>query len=215
MSAAQPQAYFESRLTHDPRREMLWRALYAFHFSRLISAEDCVLDLGAGYGHFINQVVSRQRIAVDHWGGFIGYLQPGIEGRVGDVADLSFLAPSSVNFVFASNLFEHITQNKFASILHQLKTALVKDGTLNILQPNYFYAFREYFDDYTHYSVYSHVSICDFLNANGYDVIECRPRFLPLTVKSRFPVSPFLIRLYLALPFKPLGKQMFIRAQPR
>jgi hypothetical protein len=152
---------------------------------------------------------------VDQWEEFTGYLQPGIEGWVGDVADLSFLAPYSVNFVFASNLFEHITQNKFASILSQLKTALAKDGTLNILQPNYFYAYREYFDDYTHCSVYSHVSICDFLNANGYDVIECRPRFLPLTVKSRLPVSPFLIQLYLALPWKPMGKQMFIRARPR
>jgi hypothetical protein len=213
--SAQAQAYFESRLPPDARRETLWRTLYAYHFSRLISAEDCVLELGAGYGHFINQVVSRKRIAVDEWGGFTGYLEPGVEGRVGDVADLSFLAPSSVNFVFASNLFEHITQNKFESILRQLKTALVRGGTLNILQPNYFYAYREYFDDYTHCSVYSHVSICDFLNANGYDVIECQPRFLPLTVKSRLPVSPLLIRLYLALPWKPRGKQMFIRAQPR
>jgi SAM-dependent methyltransferase len=213
--SAQPQAYFESRLPHDPRRETLWRALWAYHFSHLISAEDCVLELGAGYGHFINQIASRTRIAVDQWEGFIGYLQPGVEGWVRDVADLSFLAPSSVNFAFASNLFEHITQNKFASILRQLKTALAKDGTLNILQPNYFYAYREYFDDYTHCSVYSHVSICDFLSANGYDVIECRPRFLPLTVKSRLPVSPFLIHLYLALPWKPMGKQMFIRARPR
>ena len=213
--SAQSQAYFESRLTHDARREKLWRALYTYHFSHLISAKDCVLELGAGYGHFINQVVSRKRIAVDQWEGFTGYLQPGIEGRVGDVADLSFLAPSSVDFVFASNLFEHISQNKFASILRALKTVLVKGGTLNILQPNYFYAYRAYFDDYTHCSVYSHVSICDFLSANGYDVLDCRPRFLPLTVKSRFPVSPFLIRLYLAFPWKPMGKQMFIRARPR
>ena len=156
-----------------------------------------------------------QKDRSDQWGGFTGYLRAGIEGRVGDVADLSFLAPSSVNFAFASNLFEHITQNEFASILRQLKTALAKDGTLNILQPNYFYAYREYFDDYTHVTVYSHTSICDFLNANGYDVLDCQPRFLPLTVKSRLPVSPLLIRLYLALPWKPMGKQMFIRARPR
>jgi hypothetical protein len=45
-------------------------------------------------------------------------------------------------------------------------------------------------------------------------VIDCRPRFLPLTVKSGLPVSPLLLRVYLALPFKPLGKQMLIRAVP-
>ena len=41
------------------------------------------------------------------------------------------------------------------------------------------------------------------------------PRFLPLTVKSRLPVSPLLIRAYLASPFKPWGKQMLVRAKPR
>ena len=28
---------------------------------------------------------------------------------------------------------------------------------------------------------------CDFLAANGFEPIEVRPRFLPLTVKSRLP----------------------------
>jgi len=92
-------------------------------------------------------------------------------------------------------------------VLAQLKRALSNSGTLNILQPNYYYAYREYFDDYTHRAVYTHTSIC-------YEVTECRPRFLPLTVKSRLPVSPLLIPLYLALPWKPLGKQMFIRVRP-
>jgi hypothetical protein len=82
-------------------------------------------------------------------------------------------------------------------------------------QTNYYYAYREYFDDYTHRSVYTHTSICDFLEAHNYAVIECRPRFLPLTVKSRLPIAPFLIRLYLASPWKAMGKQMLIRARPR
>ena len=206
--------YFQTRFAHDPRRETLWRALYQHHFSRLISPEDCVLELGAGYGHFINQVRAKRRIAVDRWEEFPMHVQPGVECHVSNVADLPFLERRSVDFAFASNLFEHISQEDFAAVLTRLKEVLAERGTLNILQPNYYYAFREYFDDYTHRSVYSHTSICDFLQANGYRVIECRPRFLPLTVKSRLPVSPALIRLYLALPWKPMGKQMFIRACP-
>jgi len=208
------QAYFETRFAHDPRREVLWQTLYRHHFSRLIAPSDSVLELGAGYGHFINNVVAKRRIALDAWDGFVNYLQPGIESHVGSVADLSFLAPASVNFAFASNLFEHISQDDLALVLYQLRTALAQNGTINILQPNYYYAYREYFDDYTHRTVYSHTSLCDFLEAHGYRVIDCRPQFLPLTVKSRLPVSPLLIQLYLALPWKPMGKQMFIRAQP-
>jgi SAM-dependent methyltransferase len=207
--------YFETRFEHDPRREALWRALWQYHFSRLISPEDCVLELGAGYGHFINQVAARRRIAIDQWEEFVRYLQPGVEGHIGNVTDLAFLEPGSVNFVFASNLFEHISQEAFASVLSRLKEVLAPGATLNIVQPNYYYAYREYFDDYTHRSVYTHVSICDFLRANGYEVVDCRPKFLPLTIKSRLPVSPLLIRVYLLSPWKAFGKQMYIRACAR
>jgi hypothetical protein len=75
---------------------------------------DCVPEPGAGYGDFINEVEAKRKIAVDEWDGFTRYLRPEIEGRVRDAADLSFLSPS-VNFVFASNLFEHPTQE---TLLH-------------------------------------------------------------------------------------------------
>jgi hypothetical protein len=100
-------------------------------------------------------------------------------------------------------------------VLEALRAKLSPRGTLNILQPNYRYAYREYFDDYTHVSVYSHVSIADFLSANGYDIIDVQPRFLPLTVKSRLPVWSPLIGLYLNSPVKFAGKQMLVRAKPR
>ncbi|HEY1339219.1 MAG TPA: class I SAM-dependent methyltransferase [Bryobacteraceae bacterium] len=205
--------YFQARFAPDPRRDVLWRALYRYYFSKLISETDCVLDMGAGYGHFINQVRARRRIAVDDWPGTADHLQEGIEFRAVNAANLSFLETGSVNFAFASNLFEHMTQDEFACVLRHLKRILAAGGTLNILQPNFYYSYRRYFDDYTHRTIYTHTSLCDFLEANGYRVVECRPRFLPLTVKSRLPVSPLLIRLYLASPWKPLSGQMLIRAR--
>jgi SAM-dependent methyltransferase len=207
--------YHSSRLPADRRREVLWQVLWRFYFSKLISPRDCVLDLGCGYGSFINTVVAERRIAVDAWPECPSYLAPGVEAVVGSVTELGFLADNSVDFAFASNLFEHITQADLASVLEQLRTKLRPEGTLTIVQPNYRYAFRQYFDDYTHITVYSHVSLADFLTANGYDIVEVRPRFMPLTIKSRIPVSPLLIRAYLASPVKPLGKQMLLRARPR
>ena len=82
------------------------------------------------------------------------------------------------------------------------------------MQPNYRYAYREYFDDYTHVAIYSHISLVDFLLANGYEVNRYSATLLPLTVKSRLPVSSLLIRAYLASPVKPMGKQMLVRAKP-
>ena len=207
--------YHESRLEFDERRNTVWKALWRYSFRHLVPDDACVLDLGCGYGEFINNVVARHRIGLDMWEGMPAHLAAGVEPIVGSVTDLSGIADGSVDFAFASNLFEHVTQADFAAVLAALAAKLSARGTLTILQPNYRFAYREYFDDYTHVSVYSHISIADFLTANGYEMIEVRPRFLPLTVKSRLPVSPLLIALYLNSPFKPMGKQMLIRARPR
>jgi len=208
-------SYHDSRLTQDARRDTVWKALWRYVFRHRIAANDCVLDLGCGYGEFINNVTARRRIGLDMWPGIRKHLGPGVEGIVGSVTDLGGIDDASIDFAFASNLFEHVSQADFAKVLASLKTKLSAKGTLTVLQPNYRYAYREYFDDYTHVSIYSHVSLADFLVANGYEVLEVRPRFLPLTVKSRLPVSPFLIGLYLASPFKPMGKQMLLVARPR
>jgi ubiquinone/menaquinone biosynthesis C-methylase UbiE len=192
----------------------LWQTLVRHYFQAQIPNESCVLELGAGYGNFINNVRARRRIAQDQWQEFPNYLDAGVESHVGPVDELSFLDDHSVDFVFASNLFEHVSQAQFAAVLEQLRRKLKPTGTITLLQPNYRYAFRDYFDDYTHITVYSHLSLCDFLQANSYEVVNCKPRFLPLTLKSRLKVSPALIRLYLMSPLKPLGKQMLIRARP-
>jgi SAM-dependent methyltransferase len=191
---------------------VLWRVLCNRVFQPLIAPDHCVLELGAGYAHFINNIRCAKRIAVDQWDGLVQRVQSGVIARVQSVTDLSFLEPCSIDFAFASNLFEHLTQDEFALVLGQLVTKLKPGGTLNILQPNYRFAYREYFDDYKHLAVYSDRSLCGFLASQGFRVIDCRPRFLPLTVKSRLPVSPILIRLYLALPLKAGGKQMLVRA---
>jgi len=207
--------YHASRLTPDSRRDVLWETLWRYRFRAMVDPNDCVLDLGAGYGNFINAVTARRRIAVDAWDGFPAHLAPGIEHRVGSVADLDFLDDGAVDFAFASNLFEHLTKDDFAAVLAALRRKLSEKGTLTIVQPNYRYAYREYFDDFDHKSIYSHVSMADFLTANGYEVFRVEPRFMPLSIKGRLPVNALLIRAWLASPWKPIGKQMLVRARPR
>lgn len=208
-------SYHNSRLPFDRKRRLVWTSLWRYYFRHIVPPDGCVLDLGCGYGDFINCVEARRRIALDVWDDFPAYLDEGIEPLITAITDLSGVENDSVDFALASNVFEHISQGDLATTLEALGRKLTDRGTLNILQPNYRYAYREYFDDYTHVSIYSHESLADFLRAHGWEVLEVRPRFLPLTVKSRFPVSPALIRLYLASPLKPLGKQMLLRARPR
>lgn len=199
----------------DRRRDILWQALWDYHFRHRIAPDACVLDLGSGYGSFINHVEARRRIALDQWPGFTAHLALGVEAIVGPATDLSGIAAGSVDFAFASNLFEHLSQQELASVLGQLCRLLAPGGKLCLLQPNWRYAYRHYFDDYTHVTVWSHDGMVDFLTANGWEVSEVRPRFLPLTLKSSLPVSSLLIRAYLLFPWKIMGGQMMITAQPK
>jgi len=208
------EGYHDTRLAHDPKRDAVWKALWRYYFRHRVRPSDTVLDLGCGYGDFINNVAAKRRIALDLWPGFEQHLAAGVEPIVASVSNLSAIGDGSVDYAFASNLFEHVTQDEFAATLADLRKKLSSDGTLTILQPNYRYAYREYFDDYTHVSIYSHISLCDFLAANGFQPVEVKPRFLPLTVKSRLPTWGPLIGLYLNFPIKPLGKQMLVRARP-
>lgn len=205
-------SYHETRLRYDPRRDVVWQALCRYYFQALVRPDACVLDLGAGHGHFINHIRCARRIAIDRWEDMPRHLAPGVTAHVGDVTDLGVVPDRSVDFALASNLLEHLTPGDGVRVLAELRRTLAPGGSIALLQPNYRYAYREYFDDYTHQTVYTDRSLVDFLEANGFRVVECRPRFLPLTVTSRLPVSPALVRLYLWLPWKPLGKQMLVRA---
>ena len=202
------------RWKFDKSRARVWATLWQAYFKKLIAPNACVLDLGCGQGDFINNVEARRRIAVDAWPDFPNYVRSGVETHVGSVTDLGFLDEASVDFAFASNLFEHITQTEFAGVLNQLRRKLSKDGVLTILQPNYRYAYAEYFDDFSHIAVYSHLSLMDFLTANGFEILDVRPRFLPLSLRSALPTWPILIRAYLRSPWHPMGKQMLVRARP-
>jgi cyclopropane fatty-acyl-phospholipid synthase-like methyltransferase len=204
--------YFRTRFTLDSRRQVLWAALYRHYFSRYIRPEFTVLELGAGYGYFINNVNATRRIAVDHWAGMTDFLDKGVEPHIGPIQNLDFLEDRSVDYTFASNVFEHLSKDDLTSTLNGLRAKLKSGGTLTIVGPNYRFCYDEYFDDYTHVSVFSDRSLADFVEAHGFKVVDTVPRFMPLTIKSRLRVSESLIRLYLLSPIKPLGKQMLLRA---
>ena len=206
--------YHGTRFRENRKRDVVWQVLWERYFSALVRPDSWVLDLGAGYGHFINRVRCARRFAVDRWEGMPPRLESGVEGVVGPVSDLDFLPDLSLDLVLASNLFEHLERSELLATLAAVRRKLRPTGSLVALQPNYRYAYREYFDDYTHVSVFSDRSLADLLAAQGFEVVERHPRFLPLSVESRLPVSRALVRLYLASPLKPLGKQMLLRARP-
>jgi ubiquinone/menaquinone biosynthesis C-methylase UbiE len=201
--------YFTTRFSYDDRRENVWKRV-AHYLKRYIPANATVLDLGAGYCSFINNVEAKEKHALDIFTDLKKYAAQGVQCHVQSSTHMPSLKTSHFDIVFASNFFEHLSHEDAQKTLSEIKRILKKNGRLIIIQPNFKYSYREYYDDYTHVATYTEVSLCDFLSSEGFTVMECIPRFLPFSVKSRFSFLYFLIPLYLRLPYRPLAKQMLV-----
>ena len=108
---------------------------------------------------------------------------------------------------------EHLTQDEVGAVVDEARRVLVPGGRLVLVQPNFRLCAKNYFDDYTHVSMWSDVGLTGYVQSRGWEVEEVRARFLPLTVKSRLPVSRVLIRAYLSSPIKPMAGQMLVIAR--
>lgn len=223
------EAYHAVHLPEHPARAVVWRVV-AEHLSRWMPADANVLEIGAGYCHWINAIRgARRRVAMDVWPELPRHAAPGVEAVVGDVTkDLRRLGgqeagatgasgpPGAPAFdvVLASNLLEHFEPAVSSSIVADVAAVLRTGGRFIIVQPNFRYAYREYFDDYTHRSIFTDVSLQNLLRSHGFEIDFCAPKFLPYSMReARVPISPMLIKLYLNSPIKPRAGQMLIVAR--
>jgi SAM-dependent methyltransferase len=206
-------AYFRARFTEDPRRADLWRHLTAY-LARFVPKDAAVLELGAGYCYFINQIPAARRVAVDVGPQVRSAAAAGVEVREGDALTyLGAAPPAEFDFILASNFLEHLEWPELNALLPLLLRVLRPGGRLALIQPNFRLAPGRYFDDYTHRTVFSDVSLRDWLTSGGFRILVETPRFLPLTVKSRLGSLSFLVPLYLRMPWRPLAGQMFVLAE--
>ena len=202
--------YYETRYTFDIGRNKVWKAIAEYLQQYVRNDADCVLDLGAGYCDFINNIKARERIAVDMNPDASQFCHKDVKFLCASVDDLSLLRENSVDVLFASNLLEHLEELEIAYAVKEFNRILKQGARLILMQPNYRYAFKEYFDDYTHKKIFTHISLRDFFQANGFETIKVHPKFLPFSLKSRLPKSYILTKLYINSFYKPMAKQMLL-----
>ncbi len=196
------------------RRNLVWKALCAGYFQRLVPEDSTVLEIGVGCCEFINNIRCRRKIAFDANVDIRGYAGPGVEVIIGHSTSLTTVPDQSVDVVFLSNFFEHLSKGEILETIGEIRRVLRPGGRLLVLQPNYRYCFRDFWMFFDHVTPLDDRSVCEALEVSGFSVISCHPRFLPYTMASSYPLFPFLIRIYLKFP--PLwwlfGQQAFIVA---
>jgi SAM-dependent methyltransferase len=212
---AQPMtSYHAAHLVQDPRRATVWRAV-AQHLSAHVAPDAHVLELGAGYCDWINNVRASRRVAVDVWPELPSHTATGVEPVVLDISNgLQTLGHASFDVVLASNLLEHFAPDAAADVVSHVAKLLRPGGRFILIQPNFRYAWRRYFDDYTHRSIFTDISLPALLRARGFSIIDVKPKFVPYSMQgARIPIASWLVKAYLMSPFKPAAGQMLVIAQ--
>jgi SAM-dependent methyltransferase len=206
--------YHDVHLPEDPARAVVWRVI-AQYLQRWVPPDARVLEIGAGYCCWINAVQAKRKVAVDAWPAVARHASQSVEAVVLDaLTGLSRFADESFDLVLASNVIEHFEPDAAATLVSEIVRLLRPGGRLIAIQPNFRYAYRQYFDDYTHRSTFTHVSLANLFRSKGLRMLRVEPRFLPYSMRGRrLPVTPWLVRAYLRSPVRPLAGQMLIVAQ--
>ncbi len=209
---------YERRFSEQERNEKieLWRIFISVFLSRHIYPQDSVLDIGGGYGEFINNINAKEKYLVDINPACKDYADSGVK-----VINEDLLSPGThldslprLDCIFISNFFEHLnTREEIIRILEFSYFKLRTDGRLIIIQPNFKYSYKEYFDFIDHRIPLTHISLKEALELVGFKVDVSYAKFLPFSVKGNFH-SPLLLNIYLRLPllWRIFGKQMFVKA---
>jgi SAM-dependent methyltransferase len=210
---------YENRFPSSERAERarLWETICRSFFDRYVPPGGTVLDVGAGYCDFINNVRAARRLVVDLNPDTVAAAAPGVEVHTLPLERLGeAIAPDSVDLAFASNVFEHLrSPDILLDILAALRVALRPGGRLIVMQPTVRALGGAFWDFVDHTLPLSDRGMAEALEISDYEIVERRARFLPYTTKSHLPRWSFLVRLYLAM--RPaqwlMGKQMLLVAR--
>ncbi len=203
---------FEKSLDY---RRQVWSILVPAFFQKWVEASDTVLDLGCGYGEFINAVRARERLAMDLNPDTASYLDPSTKFLAQDCSQRWQVDSGSLNVVFSSNFFEHLpAKQKLEATFAEAHRCLAAGGKLIAMGPNIRYLPGKYWDFWDHHLALTDLSLAEGLVSAGFEISHRIARFLPYTMVNQPIYPPGLLKLYLRLPilWRLFGRQFLIIA---
>jgi SAM-dependent methyltransferase len=197
-------------------RTDVWAVLTRQFFARWIPANSVVLDLGCGWGEFINQVAAQRKYGMDLNPASAGKLAKGVTLLAQDCSTTWNLGEEELDVVFTSNFFEHLpTKESLGRTLSEAFRCLKPNGRLICLGPNIKYLPGSYWDFWDHYLPLTGLSLKEGLELAGFRVEYLAEKFLPYSMSQGFTPPLIFLRCYLKVPllWRIFGKQFCIVAR--
>lgn len=179
-------------------RRRVWSILCEEIFQAYVPEHAAVLDLGCGYGEFINQIRARERHGMDLNPAVRRHLADGVIFHEQDCSASWSVAPASLDVVFSSNFLEHLPDKAcLLRTLGEVSRSLKPGGRFIAMGPNVRFLGGSYWDFLDHHVVLSDRSLAEALELSGFRIEKMHPQFLPYTLVNARPVPNILVRMYL------------------
>ena len=201
---------------HEYYRNQVWKILVKQFFSKWIRSTDHILDLGCGYGEFINNTKCEVRHAMDLNPKTRSLMDKEIIFHEQDCSKPWKIESNSLDLVFTSNFFEHLpNKESLDCTVGEIKKALKPEGRLIAMGPNISVLKGEYWDFWDHHVALSDQSLCELLQIHNFTIERSESKFLPYNMVRVKEHPLFLVSLYLKFPFlwNIFGKQFLIIAK--
>jgi len=197
-------------------RNKVWKILTKGFFQALIPKEASLLDLGVGYGEFINNIEANEKFAMDLNPRAKNFLNKDVVFINQNCAEKWPVAENSLDAIFSSNFFEHLeSKGQVQLVIEQAYRGLKPNGMLVLVGPNIKHTKGRYWDVWGHHVPMTEKSVSELLKIYNFKIVKCIPKFLPYAMGSTRPLPLFFLPWYLKAPFlwKILGKQFLIVAK--
>jgi SAM-dependent methyltransferase len=197
-------------------RKKIWHILTRSFFQRHIAPTTRILDVGCGYGEFINQIEARQKFAIDLNPGATAHLGPEVQFFLQDCSAAWPLPDAALDTVFSSNFFEHLPdKTTLSQTLKEAYRCLAPGGQIIAMGPNIRYLPGSYWDFWDHSLCLSERSLAEGMRSIGFKPSLQVPRFLPYTMADgrRYPLMFLKIYLRMPLLWRVFGRQFLVVAQ--
>lgn len=166
-------------------RNNLWDILCTHYFSRFVTPAMHVLDLGCGWGEFINHIQATRKYAMDLNPDASNRLEPGIHFLHQDCAQPWQIQAESLDVVFTSNFLEHLSEkSRVERTVSEAFRCLKPGGLIICLGPNIKYIPGSYWDFWDHFIPLTERSLSELLQLMGFSIQMQVPRFLPYSMST-------------------------------
>ncbi|RMF55789.1 MAG: class I SAM-dependent methyltransferase [Calditrichaeota bacterium] len=194
-------------------RRQVWQVLTENFFQKYVAKVAAILDLGCGWGEFINHIQTGEKYGMDLNPDSGQRLNPEVTFLHQNCSARWQLPDGRLDMVFTSNFFEHLpSKDHLSRTLQQAKRCLKPGGRILYLGPNIRYLPGSYWDFWDHHIPLTHLLLMEILRMSDFQVERCIPRFLPYTMAGEKRPSLRLVRWYLKLPiaWRVFGRQFLV-----